>query len=132
MGDAAWDVSNEDVLSLELLSVCSEELSVELKSSAGLAVDFEVLHLVASFFELLVIWNVYDSSPEWACDVLSDLGSLFEVNIGLVLEGHSDFLGVDFLLWEVVKIDQVLLFGCHGLVFVCGRGFVFCKSKECF
>jgi len=117
--DVRWNVSDENVLALEFLSVCSKELSIKLETSACFAVNLEVLHLVTGLFEFLVIRNVDNGSPEWACNVLSNLRPLLEVTISLALEGHSDFLGINFFLWKVVKIDQILLFGSHDIfVFV--------------
>ena len=118
-----WDGSDEDVLLGELLSVGSEELSVELEASALLAVDLEVLHLLAGFLELGVVWDGDDGGPEWAGDVFSDLGSALEVNAGASFELHGDLLGIDGVLGEVVKVDKVLFIS--GLHHFCGFSFLY-------
>ena len=108
VSNSLGDGSDENVLLGELLSVGTEELSIELEASALLAVNLEVLHLVAGFLELGIVWNGDDGSPEWAGDVLSDLWSALEVNSGFGLELHGDLLGINGVLGEVVKVDKVL------------------------
>ena len=123
VSNGGWDGSDENVLLGELLSVGTEELSVELEASALLAVDLEVLHLLAGFLELSVIWDGDDGSPEWAGDVLSDLGSALEVNASAALELHGDLLGIDGVLGEVVEVDKVLFISV--LHHFCGFSFLY-------
>ena len=102
-----------------------------------LALDLEVLHLLAGFLELSVIWDGDDGSPEWASDVLSDLGSALEGNASTGFERLGDLLGVNGVLGEVVKVDKVLFISglhhfCGFFFFVLGKwgGFVFCIGVE--
>jgi len=97
-----------------------------------LALDLEVLHLLAGFLELSVIWDGDDGSPEWASDVLSDLGSALEGNASTGFERLGDLLGVNGVLGEVVKVDKVLFISglhhfCGFFFFVLGKwgGFVY-------
>jgi len=46
-----WNVSDKDILTGELLSVGTEQLSIELKTSALLAVNLKVLHFIAGILE---------------------------------------------------------------------------------
>ena len=126
VSDGGWDGSDEDVLLGELLSVGTEELSVELEASALFAVDLEVLHLLTGFIELNVIWDGDNGGPEWASDVLSDLGSALEVDASFFFELHGDLLGIDGVFGEVVKVDKVLF--VSGLHHFCGF-FFFVWSK---
>jgi len=105
-------------LASELLSVGTKQLSIELKSSALLAINLKVHHFFTGVFELLVILDVDNGGPERASDVLSDLWSLLKVHISLFFEDNGNFFGVDFLLGEVVKIDEVLFFALHSFIFV--------------
>lgn len=55
--DVLWHL-HEDVVIVQAVFVVPEELFVERQSPALLAVDLEVLHLLAGFLELLGVLDV--------------------------------------------------------------------------
>ena len=118
MSDILRDGTDEDVLREELLLVGTEELSIERKSTALLAVDLEVSHLLAGSLELLGVLDVDHGGVEGLGDVILDLRSLgvTEDNAGLILEAFGNLDRGDLVLGEIVQVD-VLSVHCESEVF---------------
>lgn len=96
------ELSNEDVVVNELLLMSTEEVLVELESSAALSIDLEVFHLLHGVLELLSIGNAENSAEEWSGVVSLDLGLILEDDTSLVLEDLGQLDGGEVVLWEVV------------------------------
>jgi hypothetical protein len=86
------NILNENIMSKKFFFVASKKLSIELKPSALLSINFEISHILTSFLELDWVFDAYDGSPEWSCDVFSDLWSSIKGDSGFFLECYGDFL----------------------------------------
>jgi len=93
---------NEDVVGVQLLLIATEQLSVEWKGTAWLASDGEIPHLLAGLLELSGIFDAHHGIVKWSGDVSLDLRLRIESNLGLFLEGVSNLVAADLILWEVV------------------------------
>jgi hypothetical protein len=82
--------------------VSTEQVFVELESSALLAIDLEVLHLLTGNLELLSILDAENSAEEWSGVVSLDLWLLLKDDTRLVLEDLGQGDGCELILWEVV------------------------------
>jgi hypothetical protein len=109
MLEVLWDALDEDVVGQELLLVGSEELLVELKSSALLALDLEISHGLAGLVEGDWVLDADDSRVEWGGDVLLDLWLGVKEDVGFLLEGDGDLSRVGLISWKIIEIDKVLL-----------------------
>jgi hypothetical protein len=92
MGELLWNALDENVVGEKLLFVGSEQLLVELKGSALLALDIEVSHEFAGFVKSDWVLNADDSRVEWGGDVLLDLRLGVQKDVGSLLEGDGDSL----------------------------------------
>jgi hypothetical protein len=57
---AFWNAFNEHVMSCKLFFVRSEQLFIELQSTALLSIDFEVSHGLACLLKLNWVFDVYN------------------------------------------------------------------------
>jgi len=97
-----WELSHEDVVGDELVLVSTEQVFVELESSALLAIDLEVLHLLTGVLELLSIGDAENSAEEWSGVVSLDLWLGLKDHTSLVLEDLGQLNRGEVVLWEVV------------------------------
>jgi len=98
-----WDSAHKDVVVKDLVGVRSEEIIIEWETTGWLALDeFEITKLLASNFELLLLWNRNDSGVEWAVDVSADLWDTVEHNLGLLLQEVGERSRGEFLFWQIV------------------------------
>jgi len=104
--DILWHL-DEDVVVVQLVLVATEQLLVEWKGTALLAVDLEVLHLLASLFELLGVLDADHGGVEWSGDVSLDLWLGVEDNSGFVLEGDCNLVAADLVLGKIVQVDKL-------------------------
>lgn len=102
MSQVLWNASDENIVVKELLLVGTEELSIELKGSAHFVSDLEVSHSFNSLVELDWVSDLDNGGVEWSGNVLSDLRTGLENNLGSFFKGHGDLFGVGLLLWEIV------------------------------
>jgi hypothetical protein len=119
MGHILGDGADEHVLGEELLLVGTEELSVERQSTALLAIDLEVSHLLAGGLELIGILDVDHGRVEGLGNIILDLRSLgvSKDNASLFLEAFGDLDRGDLVLGEIVEVD-VLSVHCERVFFV--------------
>jgi hypothetical protein len=97
-----WELSHEDVVGDELVLVSTEQVFVELESSALLAIDLEVLHLLTGVLELLSIGDAENSAEEWSGVISLDLWLLLKDDTSLVLKDLGQLNRGEVVLWEVV------------------------------
>ena len=91
MLEILWNALDEHIVGEELLFVGSEQLLIELKGSALLSLDLEVLHGLTGLVEGNWVLDADDSRVEWGSDVLLDLWLGVEEDVGSLLESDGDF-----------------------------------------
>jgi len=74
-----------------------------LKSTAWLAVDFEVAQVTCGFLELVLILDADDSGVERTDEVSPDLGLTLKLDFGLRFDDFTE-LGLGHASGEVVKV----------------------------
>ena len=104
--DVLWHL-DEDVVVVQLVLVATKQLLVEGKSTALLAIDLEVLHLLASLFKLLGVLDADHGGVEWSGDVSLDLGLGVEDDSGFLLEGDCNLVAADLVLGKIVQVDEL-------------------------
>jgi uncharacterized protein YuzB (UPF0349 family) len=107
--EVLWNF-DENVVGEQLVLVATKELLVERQSTALLAIDFEVSHLLTSFAELLGVFDADHGSEERLGEISLNLRLLIGVkdNSRLILNGLSNLVAGDVVFWEIVKVDQLL------------------------
>jgi hypothetical protein len=103
---------DENVVVRQLVLIATEELLVEWEGTALLAIDLEVLHLLAGFVELFWILDVDHSGAEWSGEVPLNLRLGVKDNSGFLLENLGDQVASDIFLGKVVEVDKLLWFHC--------------------
>ena len=107
------NIPNKDIVGHQFLLVGTKQLLVKLEASAWLALDLEVLHLLAGQMEVGGVLDAHDRGEEGPSDVLTDLRLRVQTDSGFLFESHRDAPRVSFLSWKVIKVDQVLILVLH-------------------
>jgi len=107
--EVLWNF-NENVVGQQLVLVATEQLLVERQSTALLAIDFEVFHLLTSFAELLGVFDADHGGEERLGEISLDLRLLVGVkdNSRFILNGLCNLVAGNVVFWQIVEVDQLL------------------------
>ena len=73
--DLLWNVANKYICHVEFVFILAEEVTIELESSAWLAFNLEVSHLLASYLVLNWVLDVDDCGVKRLGNIFLDLRS---------------------------------------------------------
>jgi hypothetical protein len=102
------DLSDKDVLLLQLGKIDSEQVLAVGESTTGLRLELEVAEVLLDSFELVSVVDSDDSGVEGLIDISADLG-LLDINATLLLDESCELGGGVVVLGQIVEVDNVLL-----------------------
>ena len=90
-GHFLWNFLDEHVVIEQILLVHTEEILVEGKRSALLAINLEVLHTIDCLSEFFWVLDLDNARVVWSCGVSLDLRDFFKWEAYLFFEGFRKF-----------------------------------------
>ncbi len=106
------NISDKNVLLLQLGKIDSEHVFAVGESTAGLVLKVEVAEVLLDSFELVSVVKSDDSGVEGLVNISADLG-LLNINATLLLDESCELGGGVVVFRQIVEVENVLLARCE-------------------